>query len=656
MKRIAASAVSAIIAAVMLSGCGSADQAVNTASAQNMISTSKEEKNMSADIKTNSGYYAEFPQEITEIPREYFSEANEQGTLEELYYDTYESMTYDEKTQTLKKRAIVYLPYDYTDENKYNVFYLMHGGWSNETTSLGTPDDPSVFKNVIDNAIASGEIDPLIIVCPTYNNTSESDSGDYSLALRLTDNYHNELMNDLIPAVEGKYSSYAESASAEDLTAARDHRGFGGFSMGSVTTWHTFEYCLDYFRYFLPMSGSLTTDGSYMDNIVKNSGHDRDDFFIAAFTGTDDFAASAFERQIENMQDYTDSFKYADNERDGNLTYRKKEGYSHDGRASMEYTYNGLLRFWRKPAENNNADNSDDYKEYYTRKTKISDVINDTAFGDYGRMIFPVDEGYYSGDTLEELRLTWYTHIDPDKTVEIANYMKNRADNGGTIFYDIYTDEEKAADHEKADTGLFFFKGNAGEKFAVCNAGGGFAYVGAMQDSFPHALELSKKGYNAFALIYRPGAQTACEDLARAISFIFEHAGELEVDTENYSLWGGSAGARMSAWLGSYGTEYFGGNDLPRPVAVIMQYTGFSDYSRNDPPTYVCVGDSDGIASWRVMKSRLDNMSALGIDTEFHVYSGLGHGFGIGTGTAAEGWLDDAVSFWEKQVEKNNII
>ena len=221
------------------------------------------------------------------------------------------------------KRAIVYLPYDYSEENKYNVFYLMHGGWSNETTTLGTPDSPSMFKNVIDNAIASGDIDPLIIVCPTYNNTSEQDSADYSLALRLTDNYHNELMNDLIPAVEGKYSSYAESASAEALIAARDHRGFGGFSMGSVTTWHTFEYCLDYFRYFLPMSGSLTTDGGYMDNIVKNSGHDWEDFFIAAFTGTDDFAASAFERQIKNMQDYTDSFKYADNERDGNITDRK---------------------------------------------------------------------------------------------------------------------------------------------------------------------------------------------------------------------------------------------------------------------------------------------------------------------------------------------
>lgn len=41
------------------------------------------------------------------------------------------------------------------------------------------------------------------------------------------------------------------------------------------------------------------------------------------------------------------------------------------------------------------------------------------------------------------------------------------------------------------------------------------AYVGAMHDSFPHALKLSKKGYNAFALIYRPSSDTVCEDLAR---------------------------------------------------------------------------------------------------------------------------------------------
>lgn len=286
----------------------------------------------------------------------------------------------------------------------------------------------------------------------------------------------------------------------------------------------------------------------------------------------------------------------------------------------------------------------------YTVDTPISDVINDPVFGDYGRLIFPVDDWYYSGDTLGELHLTYYSNIDPNETVEITNYMKEHAGAGDVIFYDIYTEEEKAADPAKEDTGLFFFKGTPGERFAVCNAGGAFAYVGAMQDSFPHALELSKQGYNAFALIYRPGAQTACEDLARAIQFIFEHAEELEVNTDGYSLWGGSAGARMAAWVGSYGTAAFGADAFPQPAAVIMQYTGLSEYSESDPATFVTVGESDGIAGWRVMKRRLDGMSALGIDTEFHSYPGLGHGFGLGTGTVAEGWLDEAIAFWQRQL------
>lgn len=286
----------------------------------------------------------------------------------------------------------------------------------------------------------------------------------------------------------------------------------------------------------------------------------------------------------------------------------------------------------------------------YTVDTLISDVIAGPVFGEYGRLIFPVDTGYYSGDRLGSLRLTWYSNINPDKTVEITNYMKEHAEIGDTIFYDIYSEEEKAADPAKEDTGIFFFKGNPGEKFAVCNAGGDFAYVGAMHDSFPHALELSKQGYNAFALIYRPGAQTACEDLARAISFIFEHAEELEIDTDCYSLWGGSAGARMAAYLGSYGPAAFGGDELPRPGTVVMQYTGYSEYMENDPPTYVCVGENDGIASWRTMEARLERMNALGIDTEFHKYPGPGHGFGLGTGTVEEGWIEDAVAFWEKHI------
>ncbi len=75
--------------------------------------------------------------------------------------------------------------------------------------------------------------------------------------------------------------------------------------------------------------------------------------------------------------------------------------------------------------------------------------------------------------------------------------MKNQAASGEQIFYDIYTDEEKAEDPEKENTGLFFFRGDPGAKTAIVNAGGGFVYVAAMHDSFPHAMELSEKGYNA---------------------------------------------------------------------------------------------------------------------------------------------------------------
>ena len=107
----------------------------------------------------------------------------------------------------------------------------------------------------------------------------------------------------------------------------------------------------------------------------------------------------------------------------------------------------------------------------------------------------------------------------------------------------------------------------------------------------------------------------------------------------------------MAAWLGSYGPAAFGGDELPRPGAVIMQYTGHSDYTENDPPTFACVGESDGIANWRTMERRIEALDALGIPTEFHHYPGLPHGFGLGTGTVAEGWLDEAVAFWEEQVE-----
>lgn len=55
----------------------------------------------------------------------------------------------------------------------------------------------------------------------------------------------------------------------------------------------------------------------------------------------------------------------------------------------------------------------DQMTEPFTVSTPIQEVIDDPIFGRYGRLLFPVDDWYMSGDTLGELQLTWHNNIDP---------------------------------------------------------------------------------------------------------------------------------------------------------------------------------------------------------------------------------------------------
>ena len=599
------------------------------------------------EIMEQTGY-------TTAVPSSYKAASDHPGTVTRVDYD---SKDYVRDGAAITKTAYVYTPYGYDEndeETRYNIIYLMHG-WSGHA---GEYFEYTSTKNVFDHLIENGDIPPVIIVSATFYNDN-SDTG-FSGSIAEFRRFHRDFEENLMPTVEGRFHTYAKSASNEDLKASRDHRAFGGFSLGSVTTWLQFCYDTDYIRYFLPMSGSCWYYGAYGDfqiernvdfieQLVKDNDLDERGYFIYHAVGTQDAVKSQSIDMAEEMLERSDVFTPE------HYMFRLKDGGYHDFDAVQEYLYNALPLFFRN-SDNDQATVGTASAAFYTKENGIADVQNDPAFGDYSRLLFPVNSGYMSGDTLGSLRLTWYNNIDPDMTVEICNYMRNHAEAGDTIFYDIYTEEEKKADPAKRDTGLFFFKGDPGAKFALVNAGGGFAYVGAMHDSFPHALELSKRGYNAFALIYRPGAQTACEDLARAIAFIFEHAKELEVDTSDYSLWGGSAGARMAAWLGSYGTESFGEDAYPRPAAVFVNYTGLSEVYGNEPPTYSAVGTNDGISSYRTIERRINAIRANGTDAEIEVFNGLSHGFGLGTGTVAEGWIDRAVEFWERNMKNAGIL
>ena len=580
------------------------------------------------------------------VPATYQSASARPGTVTRL---DYASEDYVRDSAPITKTAYVYTPYGYDagdTEKRYDILYLMHG-WGGHA---GEYFEYANLKNMFDNLIETGDVPPMIVVSASfYNPNSRTDFGSSIEEFRA---FHLDFENHLMPAVEGQYHTYARSTADEDLKASRDHRAFGGFSLGSVTTWLEFCHDTDYIRYFLPMSGSSWYYGTYGDfqiqknvdyieQLVRDRDLDERGYFIYHAVGTNDAVKSQSLMMADEMLSRGETFPPE------HYVFYLKDGGYHDFDAVQEYLYNALPLFFREKGVEP-TDIPEDIA--YTPESKIADVRKDPAFGDFGRLLFPVEDYYYGGSTLGDLRLTWYNYINPDTTVEIVNTLRHRAESGETVFFDIYTDAEKAADPDKADTGLFFFRGEPGAKAAICNAGGGFAYVGAMHDSFPHALELSKKGYNAFALIYRPGAQTACEDLARAIAFLHKHADELQIDMTDYSLWGGSAGARMAAWLGSYGTAAFGEAAYPRPAAVVVNYTGLSEVTRTEPPTYSAVGTADGIASWRTMQRRIEAIRANGTDAEIEVFDGLPHGFGLGIGTAAEGWIGNAIRFWERNM------
>ena len=222
-------------------------------------------------------------------------------------------------TEGAKKYALVYLPngYDTEPQRRYDILYLMHGGG-------GSPDawlDSCPFKNMLDRSIASGRVKPLIVVFPTFYktiSTRKDGQVDHDFEHASVLSFQEELTSQLIPALEGRYRTFAEGTDPASLKKARTHRGFGGFSMGAVNTWYACYLHIDYFSVFLPLSGDLWLYGekgggkkpretalALKDAALKN-GIGPKDFAIYAATGTEDIACPNLTPQIEAMKQLGD--------------------------------------------------------------------------------------------------------------------------------------------------------------------------------------------------------------------------------------------------------------------------------------------------------------------------------------------------------------
>jgi len=286
---------------------------------------------------------------------------------------------------------------------------------------------------------------------------------------------------------------------------------------------------------------------------------------------------------------------------------------------------------------------------------RISDLLQHPDFAGFARLLLP--GGSVTVDPDMRLRdvgslMPYHSRVHPPEVAAALNRLIDDTRSGHVLFHDIYTAAEKRRDPSLEATGLFFLRGRPGAPFALVAPGGGFSYVATLHEGLPYALQINRRSYNAFVLVYRvdQGGTPATRVLAAALSHVVRHAAQLAVASRNWSLWGSSAGARMVAAIGTHGTAAYGGDDLPRPAAVVMAYTGHSEIARQgetDPPTFVIAGEQDRIAPADVMERRVAALRRAGARVEYRRSIGVGHGFGTGTGTSAEGWIDDAVQFWE---------
>ena len=140
-----------------------------------------------------------------------------------------ERVDYDSKTVGVKRWMQVYTPPGYSKEKKYPVLYLLHGIGGNEREEWAKGGVPHV---ILDNLIADKKIEPMIVVLPNGNATTNTapaagsgESGGRRGFGDLTGwgkPFENDLIKDIIPFIEANYS----------VKSNRESRALAGLSMG----------------------------------------------------------------------------------------------------------------------------------------------------------------------------------------------------------------------------------------------------------------------------------------------------------------------------------------------------------------------------------------------------------------------------------------
>lgn len=272
-----------------------------------------------------------------------------------------------------------------------------------------------------------------------------------------------------------------------------------------------------------------------------------------------------------------------------------------------------------------------------------------------------------------------------------------QAERAGTFhILDVYAGAVTDRDPEKGQVELLYLTGKPDMPFVMVCPGGGYNRQWTLVEGLPIAWRLNQQGYHAFILLYRAGKTgllpQPLEDVAQALTLIRSLAGQYHFDPEGYAMAGFSAGGNLAALWGtrSQGYARYG---LPRPATLMLAYPSAchenlfdamqcsddpayrsstsqylarasgSDFTRESlatyspteqidpdyPPVFLMHCQDDTTVPVEGSRILDDVLKARGIPHQSRFPAYGGHGIGLGIGTDAEGWLNQAIQFWQAQ-------